>query len=115
MESVLKKNLFNGRQEALQHVNHLHLWPIAQVLEEESEEIHWHRWDTHIYVISGGFISIDTDLNQEVRLEAGDYMMMPKNKLHAMKAAKGSIVIYATQDPINFAEPVNLHPDDLVI
>ena len=115
MNLKIERKLFKDKSEAIAHANALDLWPIAQILEEEeSEELHWHRWDTHIYVVSGWFKSIDPESNRELLLEQGDYMVMPKNKLHAMNCAKGTVVIYATKDPINFSKPVNLPPEELV-
>ena len=88
MNLVIEKNMFANKSEAINHVNSLGLWPIAQILEEEeSEELHWHRWDTHIYVVSGEFTSIDPHTKQKINLRTGDYMVMPKDRLHAMNSA----------------------------
>ncbi|MCG8673679.1 MAG: cupin domain-containing protein [Pseudomonadales bacterium] len=114
MELTVKKKLFDGKKEAIKHAIELGLWPIAQLLEkEEKEEIHWHKWDTHIYVIAGRFVSIDPDTNNKTVLEKGDYMLMPKRKLHAMNSSKDTIVVYATENPINFSKPVNLSAEEL--
>ena len=114
MQLVIKRKLFKDRYQAVQHANELDLWPIAQILAEaNTEEIHWHKWDTHIYLISGWFKSIDPDSGECILLEEGDYMVMPKHKLHAMACAPETVVIYATKDPINFSEPVNLDPKEL--
>lgn len=112
---MVKNKLFSSKEEAIDHANKLQLWPIAQILEEEeSEELHWHKWDTHIYVIAGEFMSIDPQSKQEMLLRCGDYMIMPKNKLHAMTSVKNTVVIYATEEPINFSKPVNLRPEELL-
>jgi len=114
MEVVVKKQLFSTREEAINHVNEAGLWPISQILEEGvNEEIHWHSWDTHIYVVSGEFQSIDPDTNQVISLYHGDYMLMPAKKLHSGVSVENTAVIYATKAPINFSKPFNLSPDEL--
>ncbi len=116
MNLVIEKNMFANKSEAINHVNSLGLWPIAQILEEEeSEELHWHRWDTHIYVVSGEFTSIDPHTKQKINLRTGDYMVMPKDRLHAMNSAADTVVIYATEKPINFSKPFNLPPEEMVL
>jgi uncharacterized cupin superfamily protein len=115
MDLVVEKNLFANKSEVISHANSLGLWPIAQILEEEeSEEIHWHSWDTHIYMVAGEFTSIDPETKQKINLRPGDYMVMPKDRLHAMNSIADTVVIYATKKPINFSKPVNLPPEEMV-
>jgi len=115
MDLFVKTQLFSSKEEAIDHANGLGLWPISQILEEEeNEENHWHEWDTHIYLIAGEFKSIDSETKKEFFLVPGDYMIMPKNRIHAMKSTRNTVVIYATEKPINFSKPVNLAPEALL-
>jgi gentisate 1,2-dioxygenase len=114
MDPVVKKQMFSTGKEAISHANELGLWPICQILEAgENEEVHWHNWDTHIYVGSGEFQSIEFGTNLVTLLSQGDYMLMPARKLHSATALKNTIVIYATKEPINFSKPFNLSPSEL--
>ena len=114
MDVVVKKQLFSTKEEAINHANKLGLWPISQILEEGvNEEIHWHSWDTHIYIVFGELQSIDPVTNQVISLCRGDYMLMPARMLHSGVSIKNTTVIYATIDPINFSKPFNLSPDEL--
>lgn len=114
MDIVVRKQLFSTKEEAINHANGLGLWPISQIMEEGvNEEIHWHSWDTHIYVVSGEFQSINPATNQAISLYQGDYMLMPARELHSGISIKNTAIIYATEDPINFSKPFNLSPDEL--
>ncbi len=66
--------------------------------EGESEQIHWHKWDTHLYLIEGVFRGVDPK-NPELVLEAGDYCIVPKETLHAgLYATPCTLVVGVTSE-----------------
>ena len=51
---------------------------IVQEAEAGSAEApHWHKWDTHLYLIDGEFRNLDPN-NPNLVLEAGDIALFPK-------------------------------------
>lgn len=78
----------------------------------DSEETHWHKWDTHLYLIDGEFRGLDPT-NPDLVLEPGDYCVVPKQTLHAGQYAKQcTIVIGVTSELLDNVtiqeDPANL-------
>lgn len=66
---------------------------IVQSTEEgETEPTHWHKWDTHLYLVEGEFRNLDPD-NPDLVLEPGDYCVVEKETLHAGVSAKPSTLV----------------------
>ena len=63
-----------------------------------SEKTHWHRWDTHLYMIAGEFRGLDPT-NADLVLEAGDYCVVRRRTLHAGQYKKPcTLVIGVTSE-----------------
>ena len=77
-----------GKEQALLDATSNGLVVLVQMTEEgETEEPHWHRWDTHLYLVEGEFRNLDPD-NPDLVLEPGDYCVVEKETVHAGLSAK---------------------------
>ena len=103
-----------SKEEALLEATTNGLMVVIQNTEEgESEETHWHRWDTHLYLVEGEFRNLDPE-NPRLVLEPGDYCVIEKETLHAGVSAKPcTLVVSATPEVLDgvtiFEDPATLH------
>ena len=111
----IKRGYCSTREQALEEILQLGLWPFAQDVDpgEEDLEPHWHTWDTHIYMLEGEFESIDPADGSRTRIGAGDYQFVPARVLHSAKVTKKSRLIAGLSEPINFGRKTNFSADEL--
>ena len=82
-----------SKEEALLDATANGLVVLVQNTEKgETEEQHWHRWDTHLYLVEGEFRNLDPD-NPDLVLKPGDYCVVEKETLHAGLSAKACTLV----------------------
>ena len=113
MKIHLKKQYCFSKKQALQEILEQNLWPFSQEINAGKEDkVHWHIWDTHIYLLSGEFkLVYPQDYPNLIR--AGDYLFIPARVLHSVKITKLSRRIIGLTTPINLDQNNNLNPEDL--
>ncbi len=74
--------------------------------------IHWHKWDTHIYLLEGEFSGLDPDDDSFV-LEPGDYIKVPAKVLHRGTPTKDSIYVIGITSQIAEGVKIDYSPDEL--
>ena len=83
------------KEEALLEATSNGLIALVQNTNEgESEPTHWHKWDTHLYLVEGEFRNLDPD-NPDLVLEPGDFCIVEKETLHAGLSAKPCTLVVA--------------------
>ena len=83
MAITVEKALGLSKEEAILDAASKGLIVLVQNAEEgDSEETHWHKWDTHLYLIDGEFRGLDPN-DPDLVLEPGDHCFVPKETLHA--------------------------------
>jgi hypothetical protein len=113
MAIVVEKSLGLSKEEAvLDAVSRGLIVTIQNAEEGDAEQTHWHKWDTHLYLVDGEFRGLDPT-NPELVLEPGDYCVVPKETLHAGRYTKAcTIVIGVTSELLDSVtvqeDPANL-------
>ena len=81
------------KEEAVLEATSNGLVVLVQNTEEgETEQIHWHKWDTHLYLVEGEFRNLDPN-NPDLVLEPGDHCVVEKETLHAGLSTKPSTLV----------------------
>ena len=81
------------KEEALLEATSNALVVLVQNAEaDETEQPHWHKWDTHLYLIEGEFRNLDPN-NPDLVLDPGDYCVVEKETLHAGFPSKPSTLV----------------------
>ncbi|MGI9327439.1 MAG: hypothetical protein ACR2PZ_19630 [Pseudomonadales bacterium] len=83
--SVTKQH-FDGRDQALDLIESLHLFPRDGALASgDLEDIHWHQTSLRIYVLAGSFETKDVATDSLLQAVAGDLIVIPARTLHAAR------------------------------
>ena len=113
MAIAVEKGRGLSKEEALDEAASKGLIVILQDAEEgDSEETHWHKWDTHLYLIEGEFHNLDRS-NPELVLEPGDFCVVPKNTLHAGLYAKPCTLVVGVTSELLEGVTIQEDPADL--
>ena len=76
-------NHFSSKEEVLDEINALDLWPTTYVSERMDElPLHWHEVDNHGYVLEGRSYILN-EQGEHVEVGPGDKLVIPAGALHA--------------------------------
>ncbi|MDJ1185243.1 cupin domain-containing protein [Roseofilum casamattae] len=113
MQIDLKRAYCFSKKQALQEILERDLWPFSQEINAgKQDDVHWHLWNTHIYLLSGEFELLYPQ-NYPNPIRAGDYLFIPARALHSVKITKPSKRLIGLTMPINLDEKNNFAPEEL--
>jgi len=75
------------------------------------DELQWHPYDTHIYVLEGAYVHIESDGGSAV-VSAGDFQFTPARVLHRSVITRDVKVVFGTSAPVDPSKPRH-SPDEL--
>ena len=76
-------NYFHSKEEVLEEIKTLDLWPTTYVSERMEElPLHWHDVDNHGYVLEGKSYLLDEN-GEKITIGPGDKLVIPAGALHA--------------------------------
>ncbi len=101
------------KEEALLDATAKGLVVLVQNTEKgETENQHWHKWDTHLYLVEGEFRNLDPK-NPDLVLEQGDYCVVEKETLHAGLSSKPcTLVVGVTSELL---DGVTIQEDPVIL
>lgn len=77
------RNAFTTKEEVLEDIKNLDLWPTTYVSERMEElPLHWHDVDNCGYVLEGSSYVLDENGNR-IELGPGDKLVLPVGAVHA--------------------------------
>ncbi|MEO1064566.1 MAG: cupin domain-containing protein [Actinomycetota bacterium] len=77
------RHAFSGKDEVLDEIRRLDLWPTTYVSERMRElPLHWHDVDNHGFVLEGSSYVLD-ERGERIELGPGDKLEIPAGALHA--------------------------------
>ena len=76
------------------------------------DDVHWHPWDSHIYLLEGEYEHYDAT-GETVVVEPGDYQFTAARELHSSKVTKSVKLILGTSKSFEDDEKTNFSPDEL--
>ena len=86
---------------------------VQHTAEGATEPPHWHKWDTHLYLIEGEFRNLDPD-NPDLVLEPGDYCVVEKETIHAGLSALPSTIVLGFTSELLGGITIQQDPADLI-
>ena len=102
-------NFFSSKEEVLDDIKKLDLWPSVYV-SDRMEELppHWHDVDNCGYVMEGKSYVIN-ERNEKIPLNPGDKLYIPAGAIHAEgKVEEKMIYIVGISEPANLLEKLTL-------
>jgi mannose-6-phosphate isomerase-like protein (cupin superfamily) len=102
-------NFFSTKEEVLDDIKKLDLWPTVYVSERMDElPPHWHDLDNCGYVMEGRSYVINEE-NEKIPLGPGDKLYIPSGAIHAEgKVEERMIYIVGISEPANLLERLTL-------
>jgi len=101
------------KEQALADATSKGLWVTLQESDDTvADTVHWHTWDTHLYLIEGEYREIDPE-NESLVMEAGDYIVVPARTLHAGRATKKSVFVIGLTSELFEGQTIRRDPDEL--
>ena len=102
-------NFFSTKEEVLDDIKKLDLWPTVYVSERMDElPPHWHDLDNCGYVMEGRSYVINEE-NEKIPLGPGDKLYIPSGAIHAEgKVEEKMIYIVGISEPANLLERLTL-------
>ena len=108
----IRKGYCTSNEQAVKEITDLGLHLYETEAEEGFEdEIHWHPYDTHIFVIEGEYEHREPDAPAQL-VGAGDYHFTPARALHSSLITKKVKVVFGTSLPVDPNKPRH-RPDEL--
>ncbi len=102
-------NFFSTKEEVLDDIKKLDLWPTTYVSERMDElPVHWHDIDNCGYVLEGSSYVLDEN-GERVPLGPGDKLVIPAGALHAEgEVAERMVYIVGIPEAANLFEKLTL-------
>ena len=102
-------NFFSTKEEVLDDIKKLDLWPTVYVSERMAElPPHWHDVDNCGYVMQGNSYILN-EKGDRVPLKAGDKLHIPAGAIHAEgKVEERMIYIVGISEPANLLDKLTL-------
>ena len=107
------RNHFSTKEEVLEEIKALDLWPTTYVSERMEElPLHWHDVDNHGYVLEGSSYLLNEN-GEQVRIGPGDKLVIPAGALHAEgKVTERMVYIVGINKAANLFEALTMHDPD---
>ena len=98
-------NFFTTKEEVLDDIKKLDLWPTVYVSERMEElPLHWHEVDNCGYVMEGSSYVLN-EKGERVSLKAGDQLHIPAGAVHAEgEVTEKMVYIVGISEPGNLIE-----------
>lgn len=106
-------NHFSSKEEVLDEIKALDLWPTTYVSERMDElPLHWHEVDNHGYVLEGRSYILN-EQGEHVEVGPGDKLVIPAGALHAEgKVTERMVYIVGINRAANLFEALTMHDPD---
>ena len=103
---------FKDRQQALDDIGRHHLHAIEMQVPPVSNDSHWHRFSTRIYILEGELNITDSLRGITLKAGPGALVEVPERVLHSEQSPGGyNIIAGLTVDPATLDGPIDLEPE----
>jgi quercetin dioxygenase-like cupin family protein len=104
------RNYFSTKEEVLDEIKTLDLWPTTYVSERMEElPLHWHDVDNHGYILEGKSYLLDEN-GEQVPIGPGDKLVIPAGALHAEgQVTEKMVYIVGINKAANLFEALTMH------
>jgi hypothetical protein len=113
MKITVHENHFKSASQAYDEIEVAGKFPMEMDVPAVSNESHWHRFSTWIYVLEGVLNITDTARGKALKAPAGSRVDVPERVLHSEESRGYKIIAGMTADPASLIGPIDLDPSDL--
>ena len=113
MKITVHEKYFNSTSQAFDEIEIAGKYAAEMDVPAVSNESHWHRFSTWIYVLEGELFITDTVQDKVLLAGPGSRVDVPERVLHSEKSAGYRIIAGMTVDPASLTGPVDLYPAEL--
>ncbi|MDH3707473.1 MAG: cupin domain-containing protein [Acidimicrobiia bacterium] len=113
MEFEVHQGQVEGEDEAVAELQRLGMTAVALDFEPEESEMHWHDFDSRVYVVEG-YLRIELPDGQACDLHAGDMIEADAGVVHREVTRGYRAVIGFAVDPTTLSRPINKPASELV-
>lgn len=100
-------NYFTDEAEVMEEIQAAGYFPLALEFPAESNDEHWHDFDSMVYITQGEISVFDTQTGECCVCGAGTKIVAPKGVLHREETAGHKAIIGFAIDPAELTQPVN--------
>ena len=114
MSVTVNKGHFADKQQAIEQIKALHLYPREGAMAAgDLEDVHWHQTSLKIFVLEGSFETRDVEADTNLIAGPGDIITIPQRTLHAARCPIPAIYVvgFESKDAAANFRPEN--PSDL--
>jgi len=101
---------FTEEAEALAEIEQAGYFPVALDFPAESNEEHWHDFDSLVYILEGQIKILDTQTGESCVCGKGTKIIAPRGQLHREETSGHRALIGFAVDPAGLTQPVNKPP-----
>ena len=101
---------FSDEAEAVGEIEAAGYFPLALDFAAESNEDHWHDFDSMVYILDGEITLFDSQTGESCVCGKGTRIAAPRGVLHREETAGHRAMIGFSVDPSQLTQPVNKPP-----
>lgn len=101
---------FFEEAEAVGEIEAAGYFPLALDFPAESNEDHWHDFDSMVYILDGEITLFDSQTGERCVCGKGTRIVAPRGVLHREETAGHRAMIGFSVDPSQLTQPVNKPP-----
>lgn len=101
---------FENEESALKEISDAGYFPVTIDFPAESNETHWHDFDSLIYILEGQLTLTEAESGEQKVCPAGTKIVGNRGVLHREKTDGYRAIIGFSIDPAGLSEPINKAP-----
>lgn len=101
---------FFDEKSALEEISSAGYFPVTLDFQEESSELHWHDFDSLVYVLQGEVQITDESTGEVYLCEPGTKISAPAGIVHREDTKGYKALIGFSIDPTTLSQPINKDP-----
>ena len=106
----IEYNYFSDEAEVIAEIEAAGYFPLTLDFPAESNDDHWHDFDSMVYITEGEITIFDTETGESCVCAKGTKIMAPRGVLHREKTSGHKALIAFSIDPTELTQPVNKPP-----
>ena len=106
----VEHNYFKDESEVLAEINAAGYFPLTLDFPAESNDDHWHDFDSMVYILEGEITITETATGDRCTCGAGTRIIASGGVLHREQTAGHKALIGFSMNPAQLTQPVNKPP-----
>ena len=112
MKITVHDNYFTLPSQAFEEIRTRGMHAMEMTVQPVSNESHWHRFSTRIYILEGELLITDSARNLTLKAGAGALVEVPERVLHSEESGAGyTFIAGLSVEPATLTGAVDLDPE----